>query len=271
MKTFEDQIKTVCDNSYKRNEGWRMLAKTRKFVGLDEHWLGAKMHIVARVIGDTLEKGYIKVGADGVIKNIKLVGNVDDLYTCVAGYVQRNLPDKTCDFTDLMFDGSEEDLRRLVNVLSFIFDFEKSIAAGVAEYKAKNDCARGDDLCPSYLKFASGFIYFHFSQTSFMYSDKINRSSALMYNAAECRLGEAIVPDEVKHGLFEQYIKLSDYLVSELNIKRIPKNRKKRLLCDYYARAYALACYLVRNNYTDFCGQYSTAIVNDIFEGLTAA
>lgn len=267
---FEEQIKALCDNSYKKNEGWRMLAKTRKFIGLDEHWLGAKMRIVARVIGDTLEKGYINVGAEGAKSN-RLVGNVDDLYVYVAGYVQTNLPDKTRDFTNLMFDGSNEDLRRLVNILSFIFDFEKSIADGVAEYKAKNDCAHGDDLRPSYLKLASGFIYFHFSQASFMYSDNINRSSALMFNAAECRLGEATVPDEVKHALFEQYIKLSEYLVSELNIERVPKNSKKTRLCDYYARAYALSCYLVKNNYTDFCSQYSTAIVNDVFESLTAA
>lgn len=272
MKTFEEQLKDICDDGYKKSEFWRMLAKTRKFVGLDDRWLGAKMQLVGRAVGAPLEDGLCRFDENGHPSDVVVFSNIDRFYTFVADHVQMNYDNEFWKdgSVDLEFNGSEYDLKRLVKVLKAILDFDDVINAAVASYSAEGGEVRGVQN-REYIEFADKFIFFHYSQAAFPYSRHLWHTAKRILSEGDVYLGETLIPCEIKNEIRDEYTRFYDSIISRVQLVDVPQYRERFKVCDFYARAYALACYIKRNGYSDFLGPYSTAVVCDVFESLSWA
>ena len=270
METFKKEVQEFIIDCYKKMGGWRMLAKTITAHWKYSDWVAAKVRFIGRLFDDPLEKGYTVKTNGGQTIRCGFKGDVDELYAYVADYLTDNIKDITSEFSNLEYCGNENDLPRLKQVLEFVFELDTKIGEAVKTYVEKDNDA-GEVQSLSYVKLANSLIYFHFSQTAFLFNSEASKKSKLMFHSAECKLKDAIVPDEVKHELFDKYKTVSDYLSAELKIDNRPKNARKIELCDYYARSYALADYLMKNDdWFSNSSRYNSSYLFELFNSLSA-
>lgn len=215
----------------------------------DAERLAYKLRAISNVCGDKLEKSFTKFDKNKtVIESYRFKGNVDELYLFVATYLINNAPDGFGEIKNVGFDYSWDEVTTSVrNTVDCALRLNDLMVEAVRAYNAQyvKDFNQNTRL-PSCLKLSSALLHYHFPQGAFLYVDKLRYKASKLFLAKEtCKVGNVVVPNEIKEELFLRYINVINYLRDEFVSKDAFATQLWTMdYVNFCAYVYVLGCYI---------------------------
>lgn len=146
--------------------------------------------------------------------------------------------------SELRFDGSERDLRALSQAVKTVFDFEDSLKDTVQYFFREQYDTEYIRITSSFLKVVSKFLHGFFPRSIIPFDINLYGKSKRLFHAEKCIVGNCVVPDEIKHALFDENMRVYNSFPEDLRVKATPDRARYLYFC---AKIYALCEYLNEN------------------------